>query len=80
MTHRPPVILQVLPALSTGGLERGAVEIASAITIGGGRALVASRPGPLLVQLRHAGAIHVPLDLKKNRLLPSVVVRGICNV
>ncbi|KXV20503.1 glycosyltransferase family 4 protein [Gluconobacter japonicus] len=64
MTIRSPVILQVLPALTTGGLERGAIEIAAAITQAGGKAIVASKPGPLLVQLRHAGAMHVPLDLK----------------
>ena len=64
MTARSPVILQVLPALGTGGLERGAVEIAAAITQAGGKAVVASKPGPLLVQLRHAGAIHVSMDLK----------------
>ncbi|GAN90366.1 glycosyl transferase [Gluconobacter frateurii M-2] len=64
MTARSPVILQVLPALSTGGLERGAIEIAAAITQAGGKAIVASKTGPLLVQLRHVGAVHVPLDLK----------------
>lgn len=73
MTDRPPVILQVLPALGTGGLERGAVEIAAAITQGGGTALVASRPGRLLVQLRHAGARHIDLDLKKKS--PFAVLR-----
>lgn len=64
MTDRAPVILQVLPELGTGGLERGAVEIADAIVQGGGRALVASRPGRLLVALHHAGARHFALDLK----------------
>ncbi|MQR98131.1 glycosyltransferase family 4 protein [Gluconobacter aidae] len=73
MTDRSPVILQVLPALGTGGLERGAVEIASAITHGGGTALVASRPGRLLVQLRHAGGRHIALDLKKKS--PFAVLR-----
>jgi len=73
MTDRSPVILQVLPALGTGGLERGAVEIAAAITQGGGTALVASRPGRLLVQLRHAGGRHIELDLKTKS--PVAVLR-----
>lgn len=73
MTDRSPVILQVLPALGTGGLERGAVEIAAAITQGGGTALVASRPGRLLVQLRHAGGRHIDLDLKTKS--PFAVLR-----
>ncbi|HIB21248.1 MAG TPA: glycosyl transferase, partial [Rhodospirillales bacterium] len=37
---RPPTVLQVLPALVTGGVERGAVDIAGAIVDGGGRAIV----------------------------------------
>ncbi|MDE7540644.1 glycosyltransferase family 4 protein [Gluconobacter sphaericus] len=73
MTDRSPVILQVLPALGTGGLERGAVEIAAAITQGGGTALVASRPGRLLVQLRHAGGRYIELDLKAKS--PVAVLR-----
>ena len=39
---RPPTVLQVLPALVTGGVERGAVDVAGAIVEGGGRAIVAS--------------------------------------
>lgn len=58
-----PVILQLLPALETGGLEKGAVEIAEAIAKAGGEAVVASRPGPLLLRLRRTGAEHVPFDL-----------------
>ena len=43
---RGATILQVLPALgSGGGVERGTVEIVRAITESGGRALVASAGG-----------------------------------
>nr|WP_294916544.1 glycosyltransferase family 4 protein [uncultured Neokomagataea sp.] len=71
---RRPVILQVLPALGTGGLERGAVEIAAAIQKAGGEAVVAAHPGALLVQLHHAGADYVELDLRKKSLW--TVLRG----
>ena len=37
-----PVVLQVLPALDGGGVERGTVEVTQAITRAGGTALVAS--------------------------------------
>ena len=37
-----PVILQVLPSLETGGVERGCVDIAKAITDTGSVAVVAS--------------------------------------
>ncbi len=48
-------ILQVTPALDTGGVERTTVEIAQAVTAAGGRALVASRGGRLEPELAAAG-------------------------
>src|SRR5258706_9625230 len=39
---RPAVIMQVLPALVTGGVERGTLDVAAAIVRAGGTALVAS--------------------------------------
>jgi glycosyltransferase involved in cell wall biosynthesis len=56
-------ILQVLPALGTGGVERGTLEITEAITRAGGRAIVASSGGPLSAQIRRAGATMVTLPL-----------------
>lgn len=62
----PPVILQVLPALGTGGVERGTVDVARAIVEAGGTALVAARGGRLVEELRSAGALHLdlPVDTK----------------
>ena len=63
---KPPVILQVLPALRSGGVERGTVEIARAIVKADGVALVASSGGVMTSQLAHCGALHItlPLDTK----------------
>ncbi|MCQ8278970.1 glycosyltransferase family 4 protein [Acetobacteraceae bacterium KSS8] len=61
--HQKPVILQVLPALQTGGVERGTVEMARAIVAAGGTALVASAGGRLVAELERAGAIHLRLGL-----------------
>ena len=36
----PPVIVQILPALNFGGVERGTLEIAEAIIAKGWRAVV----------------------------------------
>jgi glycosyltransferase involved in cell wall biosynthesis len=58
-----PVVLQVLPALITGGVERGTVEIAQAIAEAEATALVASAGGPLVRQIERAGGIHVTLPL-----------------
>ncbi len=50
-----PVILQVIPELSAGGAERSAIEMAEAITLAGGRALVVAAGGRLEDELVAAG-------------------------
>lgn len=61
-----PIILQVLPALDGGGVERGTVEVTQAICRAGGGAVVASAGGRLVPAIEHAGGRHVtmPLDSK----------------
>lgn len=59
----PPAILQVLPALESGGVERGTLEIAEAIQAAGYRAIVASGGGRLVPELEALGARHVVLPL-----------------
>jgi glycosyltransferase involved in cell wall biosynthesis len=74
MLHRaidgaPPTILQVLPRLQTGGVERGTIEMAQAITEAGWRAVVASEGGRMVRDLERLGAVHVTLPLaSKNPL------------
>ncbi len=60
---RPPAVLQVLPRLVTGGVERGTVEVAAALVAGGWKAVVASEGGPMVRELERAGALHVELPL-----------------
>ncbi len=57
------VVLQVLPSLVTGGVERGTVEMTQAIARAGGTALVASAGGPLVPAVQRAGGRHVTLHL-----------------
>jgi glycosyltransferase involved in cell wall biosynthesis len=59
----PPAVLQVLPRLDSGGVERGTLEIADAIVGAGGRAVVASAGGALVPRLEALGARHVTLPL-----------------
>jgi len=54
-----PVVLQVLPALGGGGVERGTVEMSAAITKAGGTALVASAGGMLASSVERAGGRNV---------------------
>jgi glycosyltransferase involved in cell wall biosynthesis len=66
---RPPAVLQVVPSLVTGGVERGTVEVASALVAAGWTAYVASSGGPMERELRRAGAQHIQLPLaSKNPL------------
>lgn len=58
-----PVILQVLPSLITGGVERGTVEIARAITEAEATAIVASAGGPMVRQIERCGGVHIALPL-----------------
>ena len=69
---RLATVLQVLPALDAGGgVERGTVEIASAIVEAGGRALVASRGGTMVHELKRVGAEHFTLPLASKN--PAVI-------
>jgi glycosyltransferase involved in cell wall biosynthesis len=56
-------VVQVLPALEAGGVERSTLEIAQALVSGGHRAIVVSRGGRLLAQLEAIGAEHAALDI-----------------
>ena len=58
-------VLQVLPSLVTGGVERGTVEIAQAIAEAGGTALVASAGGRLVNSIERAGGRHITLPLMR---------------
>ena len=54
-----PVVMQVLPALGGGGVERGTVEIAAAIAAAGGGALVASSGGRLAGAVERVGGRNI---------------------
>ena len=60
----PPLsVMQVLPSLEAGGVERGTVEMTQAIVAAGGRAVVASAGGRMVPQIERAGGTHMTLKL-----------------
>ena len=66
---RPPAVLQVVPSLGSGGVERGTIEIATALAAAGWTAIVASSGGPMERELARAGIEHIRLPLaSKNPL------------
>lgn len=58
-------VLQVLPALDAGGVERGAVDVASAIVAAGGKAIVVSSGGRMEAELTRIGAQHVRMPVNR---------------
>lgn len=60
---RLPVVLQVLPALSAGGVERTAVDVAAGLAAQGVKTFVASEGGRLVHDLDRVGAHHITLPL-----------------
>lgn len=74
-----PVILQVLPSLVTGGVERGTIDVARAVIESGGTALVASAGGIMTAELARAGATHFELPLhSKNPLVMRRNIDRLC--
>jgi glycosyltransferase involved in cell wall biosynthesis len=71
-------VLQVLPSLTTGGVERGTVDIARALTEAGWRAIVASSGGPMVRDVQRAGATHVELPVDSKN--PAVMWRNVARL
>ncbi len=71
---KQPVILQVLPQMRTGGVERGTIEIAGAIVRAGWRALVVSAGGSMIPNLIYAGGEHITLPLASKN--PFIIWRN----
>ena len=67
-------VMQLLPALDTGGVERGTLEIAEALVAEGHRSLVVSGGGRLVAALAAAGSEHFNLAIgqKSWRVLACV--------
>jgi glycosyltransferase involved in cell wall biosynthesis len=56
-------VLQILPRLVIGGVERGTVEVTQALVAHGWTALVASAGGPMVREIERAGGRHFQLPL-----------------
>jgi glycosyltransferase involved in cell wall biosynthesis len=56
-------VLQLLPALASGGVERTTLEVAEALVRAGHRSIVVSAGGGLVPALEAAGSEHLSLDI-----------------
>lgn len=66
---RKLTVVQLLPALQAGGVERSTLEISQALAAAGHRAIVVSAGGRLLPRLQALGAEHVTLDIGSKSLM-----------
>lgn len=64
---QPMTIVQLLPQLNAGGVERGTLEINRALVSAGHRSIVISGGGSLVTQLVSEGGEHVEMQVWKKR-------------
>ncbi len=74
MDGRTPRVLQVLPRLESGGVERGTVEVARGLVEAGWGAVVAAESGRLVAAVEAAGAGFVDLPLASKN--PLTILRN----
>ena len=63
MNKKKYTIAQILPALNTGGVERGVVEISKALVENNFRSIVISSGGHMVSQINRNGGNHYELDV-----------------
>ncbi|MES2677811.1 MAG: glycosyltransferase family 4 protein [Pseudomonadota bacterium] len=60
---KPAVIMQILPALISGGVERGVVDVSKAVAKAGFESIVVSSGGAMIQQLNGSKVKHITLPL-----------------
>ena len=68
-------VMQLLPALDVGGVERGTLEIAAALVAKQHRAIVVSDGGRLVEELKSLGATHIECPIGKKSLRTIACIR-----
>ena len=63
MNKKKYTIVQILPALNTGGVERGVIEVSKALIDNNFKSIVISCGGHMEAQLRRTGTVHYKLDV-----------------
>lgn len=70
-------VLQVLPELNSGGVERGTLEVAAHLVNHGHRSLVLSAGGQLIPELEAAGSRHIALPVHRKSPATLMQVRKV---
>ncbi|HYD18655.1 MAG TPA: glycosyltransferase family 4 protein [Patescibacteria group bacterium] len=59
----PPAIMQIVPALNSGGVEQGVIDISAAIVRAGGTSIVVSAGGKRVHEITKFGGVHIELPV-----------------
>ena len=70
-------VLQILPEMNAGGVERGTLEIGRYLVQHGHEALVVSNGGRMVIQLEAAGVRHMAMPVHRKRLGSLFQVRPV---
>ena len=68
-------VIQLLPGLEAGGVERGVVEVVGALVQRGHRAIVVSSGGRLVERIEALGGEHVTMPIHKKSLMTLRCIR-----
>ncbi len=68
MAAEPLTVVQVVPALDEGGVERGTLEVAEHLAANGHRSIVVSAGGRLCDALQRSGSEHVPWPIGRKSI------------
>ena len=68
MSDHKFTVMQVLPSLESGGVERGTLEVSKALCQAGHRSIVVSAGGRMVPELEQAGAEHIEWTIGKKSL------------
>ena len=68
-------VLQILPELDSGGVERGTLEVAARLVQDGHESLVISNGGRLVAALETAGSRHLQLPIHQIQIHQCVCLR-----
>jgi len=75
MANKQLTVLQLLPALEGGGVERGTLEVARALVQAGHRSLVMSAGGRHVEQLIAEGSEHIAWEIGRKHLATLLLIR-----
>lgn len=76
--YQKKTILKVVPALNSGGVERGTIELAKKIVELGNNSMVISSGGKMVRQLDECGCKHVKINVASKN--PFIMIRNIFKI